>query len=91
MTNKREVHLTIGRELPASLGQALEDICALDGVDWTYREIPEPNRVQEFRVRVETASEWNPVTLSEVEESLLRFETRLPGGIALTVTEVEPA
>jgi hypothetical protein len=52
-------------------------------------EIPEPIRVQEFRVRVETDPDLPPWTRDRLDYGI-RFTEHMQGGTRLTVTEVEP-
>lgn len=83
------VELDITNGLPSALHDALEEIMADDHVQWTMRMIPEPNRVQEFRVRVETPAIMNPYVAGHIWDSLTVSGHHLMGAVQVTVLEVE--
>lgn len=79
--------LDITNGLPDTLHDALQEIMADDHVQWTMRMVPE-DRVQEFRVRVVTKSNQNPVCARAVCAAVSYRDCYVDGVEA--VTEVEP-
>lgn len=82
-------HLTlrIKGELPDPFGGCLDDICALDNVEWDYHEEPDPV-TQTFTVKVTSPEGFEPVTEELLNVVLARYWM---GGLRRAeVTEVEP-
>lgn len=56
----------------------------------SVEDIPEPNRVQEFRVRVETKPHHDPVTRGVVNAALCYSDCYISNEVTVTEVDVTP-